>query len=383
MILQTHGKAINIEHDLVGKVTRSPEKLDKDSFLLLDSNNSYLLSCKLDTSSFLCILSDQNEYLIKDKEKVIYAIKSTANFEDGDILLVKKNGYIITLYRVNSDHNTLLVTELCNSNCLMCSQPPKKVNDIKYLITINEKLIKLIPKSCKILGISGGEPTLMGNSLLEFLSNLKTELPNTDIHLLSNGRLFSNYYYVEKLANLKFSRLLIGIPIYSDYYQIHDYIVQSKYAFYQTILGLYNLATFDQRIELRIVLNKLSCSRLEKLSKFIYKNLPFVEHIAFMGLECIGHTISNLKKLWIEPFEFQSQLYKSVNFLAGQGFNVSIYNIPLCQLPSDLWNYSRKSISDWKVMFNKDCEKCSMLDRCSGFFQWNLKYNGKNIKPIV
>jgi len=34
-----------------------------------------------------------------------------------------------TLFRRNSVHNSFLVTERCNNYCLMCSQPPKDVDD--------------------------------------------------------------------------------------------------------------------------------------------------------------------------------------------------------------------------------------------------------------
>jgi hypothetical protein len=40
---------------------------------------------------------------------------------------------------------------------------------------------------------------------------------------------------------------------------------------------------------------------LTRLAKYIYKNLPFVEHVTFMGLEFIGYTPHNIDKLWIDP----------------------------------------------------------------------------------
>ncbi len=64
---------------------------------------------------------------------------------------------------------------------------------------------------------------------------------------------------------------MIGIPLYSDFYQIHDYIVQAENAFYQTILGIHNLSRYNIRVEIRIVLHKQSIGRLEQLSNYIYK----------------------------------------------------------------------------------------------------------------
>ena len=175
---------------------------------------------------------------------------------------------------------------------------------------------------------------------------------------------------------------MFGIPLYSDFYQDHDYIVQAKDAFHQTILGIHNLERYNQRVEIRIVLHKQSIPRLRKLSEYIYKNLPFVEHVAFMGLEFIGYTPYNIEKLWIDPYEYQYTLADSVEYLSSKGLNVSIYNTPLCLLPKTSWEFARKSISDWKNDYMEECMKCSVKEQCGGFFSWNLKKSSEYIKSI-
>ena len=70
----------------------------------------------------------------------------------------------------------------------------------------------------------------------------------------------------------------------------------SKNAYYETITGLFNLASYGAGIELRIVINKLNFMRLPQLAEFIQKNLPFVEWTAFMGMEYIGYAVKNENK---------------------------------------------------------------------------------------
>src|SRR5262245_22977802 len=41
----------------------------------------------------------------------------------GDVVAVQESGRVDTLFRSASSHNSLFVTEQCNSYCLMCSQP--------------------------------------------------------------------------------------------------------------------------------------------------------------------------------------------------------------------------------------------------------------------
>jgi His-Xaa-Ser system radical SAM maturase HxsC len=380
MILKTKGKSLNISNFLVGRVTRNIDNLDCNSFLIVESNFSF----KSDVIflGILC-LGDKIPNLDLNGTSIVYDIPSLDHLEDGDIVSVRDDGSIYTLYRVNSNHNTILATERCNSNCLMCSQPPRDRNDIPVLYQINKQLISLIPKDCIELGISGGEPTLMGDLFFDLLEQIKFELPNTDAHLLTNGRSFAWNQMAERLGSHDFDKLMLGIPIYSDYYQVHDYIVQSENAFYQTILGIHNLARYNQRIEIRVVLHKQSIPRLVKLAKYIYKNLPFVEHVAFMGLEYIGYTPHNIDKLWIDPYEYQNELGEAVEYLAGQGLNVSIYNTPLCILPERLWQFARKSISDWKNDYLKECKSCTKINECGGLFTWNLKKHSNYIAPIL
>ena len=377
MVLRTKGKPINIHGHLVGRVTRDIESLDEQTFLLIDSDIDNFPKAK-----FLGILTTQKEYELKNDENVVFKIPLIDHLDDGDIVSVGNDGNINTLYRINSNHNTLLATERCNSNCLMCSQPPRDRNDVQLLYEIHKQLIPLIPKDCIELGVSGGEPTLMGELFFNLMKQLKLELPNTEIHVLTNGRSFAWNQMAEKLGQINNPRLMLGIPIYSDYYQIHDYIVQAENAFYQTILGLQNLSRYNQRLEIRIVLHKVSIPRLTKLAQYIYKNLPFVEHVAFMGLEYIGYTPKNIEKLWIDPFDYQEELSEAVEYLASQGMHVSIYNTPLCVLPERVWHYSRKSISDWKNDFLPECNNCSKLNDCGGLFTWNLKKHSEHIKPF-
>jgi His-Xaa-Ser system radical SAM maturase HxsC len=265
----------------------------------------------------------------------------------------------------------------------MCSQPPKDRDDIPRLFAIYQKLIPLIPKDCPELMISGGEPTLMGGRFFQLLSHIKSHLPDTEIHVLTNGRSFAWSNLAEKLEALDYRRLMFGVPVYADYYQLHDYIVQARDAFHQTILGLHNLARYGQRIEIRVVLHRQTIPRLAKLARFIYKYLPFAEQVALMGLEYVGYTPHNAEQLWIDPYDYREQLTEAVEFLAGQGMKVSIYNSQLCVLPEALWPYAKKSISDWKQSYLPECASCTKLTDCGGLFTWNLKKPSVHIRAFA
>lgn len=375
MLLRTKGTPNRTsENAQVGRVTRDINALDSNTFFLAENSEVP------QSNDFLGVLATSKNII--SENTTVFNVPNFEHLENGDIVAVHQDGGISTLYRVNSYHNTLLATERCNSNCLMCSQPPKDKNDIHYMFEMHKQLIPLIPKDCVELVISGGEPTLLGDLFFETLRLCKENLPDTEIHVLTNGRSFAWQNMAERLAELDYQRLMLGVPVYSDYYQVHDYVVQAENAFYQTITGLHNLATYGQRVEIRVVLQKAVIPRLVKLAKYIFKNLPFAEHVTFMGLEYTGYTPHNIDKLWIDPYDYQNELSEAVEYLAMNGMNVSIYNIQQCLLPENMWQFARKSISDWKNTYIDECSKCTKKDTCCGFFQWNVKKNSGFIKAF-
>lgn len=302
--------------------------------------------------------------------------------QDGDVIRfdpIKLN--LKTLYRKNSKHNSILVTERCNNYCLMCSQPPKDIND-SYIIKDTLEAIPLMSRETNEIGITGGEPTLLGDDLIDILNSCKNNLPNSALHMLTNGRNFANVEFADKIAKINHPDFMIGIPLYSDVGSIHDYVVQADGAFDETLRGILNLKSKGQLVEIRVVIHKQTYKRLPQLAEFITRNLLFVDHVALMGLEMIGFTRANLDDLWIDPIEYQEELKKAVEILARFKMNVSVYNHQLCLVDKSVLPFYRKSISDWKNEYMPECEPCTRKEECGGFFSSaNFKYSD-NIKPF-
>jgi len=354
--LKTKGIANNITDIVVVKIVSE------------ESNTLNCFSCELNESIVLTSNTNRLAGL-----KSVSEIPDLQYLDIGDIVLINPNGTVYSLFREKSPHNALFITDRCNSNCLMCSQPPRNTDDLDYYFNINSQVLKLMPKTTQELGITGGEPTLLGDRFITLLNLITENLPHTGIHVLTNGRSFAWKNIPKKLSRVGNRNVVFGIPLYSDYYQQHDYVVQAKDAFNQTVLGLHNLARYNQRIEIRIVLHKQTYKRLPSLAKFIYMNLPFVEHIAFMGLEYTGYTPRNSDLLWMEPSEYSYELEEAVNYLDSMDMNVSIYNLQLCLLKPTLWKFARKSISDWKREYLEECKNCNLLKECGGVFATSKK----------
>lgn len=307
---------------------------------------------------------------------------SLSYLRDGDVVrLDLGNRRLHVLFRRSSHSNSLLLTEQCNNYCLMCSQPPKRPSD-RWLVEEALDVIRLVDPEARALGLTGGEPTLLGDDLLRIIAATKAYLPRTGLHLLTNGRAFADPEYAEKYAGVDHPDLVAGIPLYADLAEIHDYVVQAKGAFDETIRGVLNLKRLKQRVEIRVVLHKQTIPRLTQLAEFLARNLTFVDHIALMGLEMTGFTLANLDDLWIDPFDYRRELREAVEILAAHRMNVSVYNHQLCLMDEAIWPFARKSISDWKNEYFTECDACALAQDCGGFFSSARHRYSSHIRPI-
>ena len=321
------------------------------------------------------------EILPADTRAIVLA-DSFGYLADGDVIRVTPiTNEVRALYRRKSNHNHFLTTERCNHYCLMCSQPPKNVDD-GWIVDDILTTISLIDPSCREIGFTGGEPTLLGDNFFRNLRKMKSYLPRTAIHILSNGRLFAEEKFARTYAEIEHPDMMVGIPIYSDVSNLHDYVVQSDGAFDETIRGILNLKRHRQKVEIRVVVHQQTYARLPQLAEFIARNLTFVDHVALMGLEITGFTRANLEQLWIDPVDYQTQLYQAVTLLADHRVKASIYNHQLCILDRRLWPFSRKSISDWKNEYMPECEGCREMHNCGGFFSSSKLRYSKHIRPL-
>jgi len=382
----TYGRPLNLAVPVVARVTREPEaEAPKREYLALVTEDAP--ERWGDTDGYRVIITTQALSAHSTGGNglslpIIHAAQQVSHLKSGDVVVAHpKTGYVRTLFWPDSWHNALLVTERCNSFCLMCSQPPIDRDD-SGLTNINLEAIRLMEPAPSSLGITGGEPTLLGDNLFRILAELRLRMPDAEIHMLTNGRRFAWPEFTAAFVRSCHPRLTTCIPLYADNAPEHDYVVQARGAFDQTIQGLYQLARYEQPIEIRVVLHKLTIPHLYDLAAFIYRNLPFAAHVALMGLEITGFTRPNLQKLWIDPYDYQEELQAAVEFLATRGMRVSIYNHPLCLLPRPLWKFARKSISDWKNIFFDECQSCAVREDCGGFFKSAVHQRSAHLHPM-
>jgi His-Xaa-Ser system radical SAM maturase HxsC len=308
-----------------------------------------------------------------DRANVVGLPEELHYLSGGDVLALSTEGQRIrVLWRHRSRQNSILLTERCNHYCLMCSQPPKTAID-DHLLAQAFELVRLLPRDVPEIGFTGGEPTIYGEELLDLLRVVRNLHPEAQVHVLSNGTRFADPAFAEAWAAIDNPNMMVGIPIYGAEPARHDYVVQSKGAFNQTVPGILNLAQAGARIELRVVVHKQTAPALPEIAEFIARNLPFVDQVALMGLEMIGLARANIPELWIDPTEYAEELVEAVRILDRGRIHTMIYNHQLCLIPREVWPWAVRSISDWKNEYHPECARCSVREECGGFF-FSAKY---------
>ncbi|WP_200941146.1 His-Xaa-Ser system radical SAM maturase HxsC [Afipia sp. Root123D2] len=356
-----------------------------EDFALVKSAEQFNAALKAGWSSIF-LVSDgwyENHEQIAKNCALFTVPHKFAYLGDGDVLgFDHSSAKFRTLFRRSSAHNSFLVTERCNNYCLMCSQPPKDVEDQWILKEIRESL-PLIDPSAKAITFTGGETLSDWRDFIGLLKDCRDRLPHTSIQVLTNGRAFANSEVVDAWKDLKHPSLMAAIPVYASVDSIHDHVVQAKGAFDETILGILKLKDRGQRVEIRVVLHALTAPIIVKTCSWIARNLPFVDHVALMGLENTGFAIANDASLWIDPMDYRDELAKAVDCLLSADVKVSIYNLPKCVLNKSIWPHAVQSISDWKNGFVEECDGCQEKIVCSGFFTTGRPKFSRGIHAIT
>lgn len=281
-----------------------------------------------------------------------------------------ERGQLNILVRESDSHHALFITNRCNSRCLMCSQPPTTEDD-SWLIAEAIDAIRHMRLSPRALGLTGGEPLLLKEGLRRILDAIAQHHPATVVEVLTNGRLFADPQLASTLLSAPSPRVRWLVPLYGHADFLHDFVVQARGAFDETIAGLLNLQAYRQEVQLRTVLIEPVLQVLPELAAFVGRNLPFVREVALMGCEPIGFALANRDQCEVSLDEWHRVLELTGRVLGRHDIPFLFMNTPRCAIPASLWPAAHQSISDWKNVYAPECGDCAARGDCAGLFAWH------------
>jgi His-Xaa-Ser system radical SAM maturase HxsC len=286
---------------------------------------------------------------------------------DGDIGFITQRSQIRTVLSQKANHNTVLVTEQCDNLCKFCSQPPKKIDD-EWLM-VQAAMAVCAYQSDATVGISGGEPTLKRQQFVNLLRTIQKYSPQTPLHILTNGRSFSDVPFVNEVYDAtKGMNVTFGIPIYAIDSDVHDELVGSNGAFQDTLKGLINAGNTGLNIELRVIPTIDNLDNLVGVIELAVRCLSNIVQVSVMNLEPTGWAKKNWSELYVDPREYQEVLKNALSVAKIASLPIKLFNYPLCHLDEGNRKYAVKSISDWKNYYPEECDTCILKAECSGYF---------------
>jgi His-Xaa-Ser system radical SAM maturase HxsC len=371
---QFEGIAENIETPILGLVTRNPLSLSRRNSILVTEETSLL------SRGFAGLVIKDSGRIKSSLPQAKVSAEVFDKLEEGDCVIIGKDGIITVVWEKKAPINPLFLTEMCDCRCLMCPQPPKAHD--RTLTEISKRILNLVKiDNTQTICLTGGEPTLLKEDFFDILAIINKKQPKSTVMMLTNGKSFAKFEFTKRFVSSRPKDFLTCVSMHSDVDEVHDRIVGVKDSFYKTAMGLQNLARFREKIEIRVVVNRINANRLESIATFIQRNFPFIKHCTFMGMEITGLACDNYETVWIDPHDYRDELSRAIRVLSRADMSVSIYNLPLCLIKPKAWSFARRSISGWKNDYLPICEGCSVKSRCCGIFTTSGLHQSSYILP--
>lgn len=363
-----------------------PEYSLGNKMLLVAKNNDVLNEMRCRSADVMFISDDivafyPEEHVIDKKLIISDRLDKLCDY---DIVEISSTGILYRAFANNEADTTLFLGSSCNSNCIMCpATDMERKNGFSYSRELLMKYIDYLPSNLEHLVITGGEPTMQVDLFLDSLQKVKEKFKFTQVLLLTNGRSLSDHWFYSQLCMHKPANFRIAIPIHGDSPLLHDKITRVPGSFEQTILGLYRLMDSDITVEIRIVVTKFNCDNLTNIAKLIIKHFPKVSIVNFIGLEPRGNCALNFRSVYIDHKTAFLKSQKAIDSLINHGYDVGLYNFPLCSINKDYWPIAAKSISQYKNTFPVDCNQCSVKRICAGFFSSAISITHPIVTPYM
>ena len=288
---------------------------------------------------------------------------------------------------------TIPLWNKCNNNCLMCSNPPEFVEGVfdfsegyfkkSFLEMKKGKNIFIDDGATKKIAITGGEPTMNPN-FFKIAAEIRCQFPDDNIILLTNGRRCAYDNYAKKILTLDGLNEII-VPIHGYNRKTHDAITRAPGSFSQTAKGIKNLFKYrkpDQKIEIRIIINRLNLNNIEKILSLIRKKFILADSVPLIFMEFEGQGKKNWKTIGIKYSDFKNK-FKDIAPFFDILKDLRLYHFPLCVVPVNLWPYVWRTLPASEVSFIKSCKSCFVRKYCLGIHNEYLKLFGtREFKPI-
>ena len=296
----------------------------------------------------------------------------------------------------------------CNESCVFC--PCHKIHKNYYPIAseiIINSIIEAVQKeNIEMILISGGEPTLYKDliPIITHAQQLKLK-----IGILSNSLKFANKDFYMSFINAIGNNFELTTAFHSNIAEEHDKITGIKGSFDRSLIGIKNLINAGVHVTIKYIINKLSYNKIPEFANWIYTTFPNNVSWVICGMDLCGEALINSDLTAVAFDESRKYLESALDIVIEQSIkgnhrNVSIFNVPLCNIDPYYWRFLRKYESEEsmtalllpsednqitpKIQYNlkgdgganfSPCAKCLLKDSCPGTWRQTAEFFGDSI----
>lgn len=281
-----------------------------------------------------------------------------------------------------------LIIFRCNCRCIMCStglqidrsQGQSDYHAIRPFEDVKRDIEKARDQNAFGFAFSGGEASLRAD-LPELVRYARAQ-GLEHIEVQSNGRIYANRCYAEKLIAAGVNNFVISL--HSHLPELSDYIMGVPGAFAQTVAGIKNLNELGQAVKINIVLMKPNYEKLEEHVKFLLENFKIKEfRFTFVMLE--GNVLSNIENIVAPMAAVAPHIARAIDMAKDQ-VACFVYNMVPCLLPNhvayinDMGNFDtlllgpefETSLDDSRKtnkVKSAVCADCIYNEKCDGIWR--------------
>lgn len=207
---------------------------------------------------------------------------------------ITKISQIILDKGISKKSKHILITGLCNNNCVFCFSEGILKKQHKSLRQIKKELKEGIKEGCEKLVISGGEPAIHPN-FLEVLEEGK-KAGYKSISIITNGRMFSYQDFLDRAISKGLDEINFSIHAHTP--ELGDFLSGIKGSFQQSINGLKNALKSRLCVQVKIALNNRNLRHLAEIIDY-FVDLG-VKNFEILNLVPEGNAWKNRKELFFD-----------------------------------------------------------------------------------
>jgi len=289
----------------------------------------------------------------------------------------------------------------CNNACQFCMIEDEDSRAFVNFETIKQEIFLAKKQGFESIGFLGGEFTL--HPQLMRILKLAKLLGFKIIHIISNGRTYSNLDFLQQIVEAGANRF--SVSIHSHLPAVEDTLTQRPGGFLEKIAGLKNLLALQQQgiikqsICLNFVINALNYQELIASLRYFYDLGVRDFRLNFVWL--FGRA-QKYPQLVLSYAQFLPELDKVIAFSQTTGANISFEGIPAClvknpdklkylgelkDLPTEVvaynntlgqrdnFNWQERKKNEFKIK-HQACSACQWYNICDGVWKSYIDHFG-------